>query len=167
MAGMSGHGASDPAASTERSAVPTPGPEVPDGRPARSLGAGRALIAVYALFALAATARASVQLIRDAGEAPIAYGLSAFSALVYVVATIALAHNGARMRRVAWAAVIIELLGVLVIGTWSVLAPEAFPRDTVWSHFGSGYGYVPLVLPMLGIWWLWHSSPVRIAQAER
>ena len=30
----------------------------------------------------------------------------------------------------------------------------AFPDKTVWSHFGSGYGFVPLVLPVLGLLWL-------------
>jgi hypothetical protein len=45
-------------------------------------------------------------------------------------------------------------VGVLVVGLASYLLPEAFPDKTVWSHFGSGYGYVPLVLPVLGLWWL-------------
>ncbi|ACQ80132.1 putative integral membrane protein [Beutenbergia cavernae DSM 12333] len=156
--------------------APTPDPAgTPSGTPheavhdprRRAYGAGRALIAVYGVFALSATARAGVQLVRDAAEAPLAYGLSAFSALVYVVATIALAHNGHRMRRVAWAAVVVELVGVLAVGTLSVVDPAAFPKDTVWSHFGQGYGFVPLVLPLLGLAWLWRSSPARIAQSDR
>lgn len=129
-------------------------------------GAGRALIAVYGVFALAATARASVQLIRNAGEAPLAYGLSALAAVVYVVATVALAHNGSRMRRVAWVAVIVELTGVITVGILSLTHPELFRHASVWSGFGSGYGYVPLVLPLLGILWLWRSSPTRISAAE-
>ena len=43
---------------------------------------------------------------------------------------------------------------MLVVGLLSYLVPSAFPDKTVWSHFGSGYGYVPLVLPVLGLWWL-------------
>lgn len=132
-----------------------------DDRP-RALGPGRALIAVYGVFALAASARATVQLIRDAGEAPVAYGLSAFAAVVYLVATLALAHNGARSRVVAWVAVSIELLGVVAVGLASVAAPEAFPRATVWSGFGAGYGYVPLVLPVLGLLYLSRSRPGRV-----
>ena len=31
--------------------------------------------------------------------------------------------------------------------------PDAFPDKTVWSHFGQGYGFVPLVLPVLGLLW--------------
>ncbi|HLS14944.1 MAG TPA: hypothetical protein VK095_10580 [Beutenbergiaceae bacterium] len=126
-------------------------------------GAGRVLILIYGVFALSATARSAVQLIRDAGEAPLAYGLSAFSAAVYVLATIALAHNGRRMRRIAWCAVVVELLGVVVIGVFSMTSPELFPRETVWSGFGSGYGYIPLVLPVVGLIWLWRSMPARIA----
>ncbi len=135
--------------------------ELPDTR-RPAYGLGRVLILVYGIFALAATARSTVQLIRDAGAAPLAYGLSAFSAVVYVMATVALAHNGRRMRRVAWVAVIVELVGVLVIGTLSLRRPDLFPDETVWSQFGSGYFYVPLVLPVLGLYWLWRSAPVRI-----
>lgn len=134
-----------------------------DDRPP-SLGPGRLLIAVYGIFAVAATARATVQLVRDAGEAPLAYGLSAFAAVVYVVATLALAHNGARSRAVAWVTCSVELVGVLVVGALSLGAPAAFPRATVWSGFGAGYGYVPLVLPVLGLLYLAGSRPGRVAQ---
>ncbi len=139
-------------------------PATDDRPPAR--GAGLLVVAVYVIFALAATARAGVQLLRDAAEAPLAYGLSAFAAVVYVLAAVGLAHNGRRMRRLAWTAVTIELVGVLVVGALSLLAPELFPRDTVWSRFGSGYGFVPLVLPVLGLFWLWRSSPGRVARAS-
>lgn len=133
-------------------------------RPA--FGAGRVLIVVYGVFAVAATARATVQLIRNVSEAPLAYWLSAFSAVVYVIATIALAHNGRRLRVVAWVTVLIELTGVITIGILSLTHPELFARDTVWSGFGRGYGYVPLVLPLLGVAWLWWSSPRRLSHAN-
>ncbi len=114
------------------------------------------LIVVYGVFGVSATARASAQIIRDFDEAPVAFSLSAFAAVVYLVATVALARDA---RRVATAAVLIELVGVLVVGTLSLAAPDAFPRETVWSGFGRGYGYVPLVLPMVGLWWLRHTRP--------
>ncbi len=139
-------------------------PATDDRPPAR--GAGLLVVAVYVIFALSASARAGVQLVRDASEAPLAYGLSAFAAVVYVVAAVGLAHNGRRMRRLAWTAVSIELAGVLVVGILSFIAPELFPRDTVWSRFGSGYAYVPLALPVLGLIWLWRSSPGRVARAS-
>lgn len=129
-------------------------------------GAGRVLIVVYGIFAIAATARAGYQLATKASEAPLAYGLSAFSAVVYIVATIAIAHNGRRLRVVAWVTVLIELIGVLAVGTLSVTHPELFAHASVWSRYGQGYGYVPLVLPLLGIAWLWWSSPQRLSRAN-
>lgn len=120
-------------------------------------GFGRVLVVVYGIFAVAATARAGVQLLRDWHEAPLAYGLSAFAAVVYVVATVALARGGPVARRVAWCAVGVELVGVLAVGTLSLVDAAAFPRATVWSGFGQGYGYVPLVLPFVGLWWLWRT----------
>ncbi|MGF1663855.1 MAG: hypothetical protein ACFCVG_15585 [Kineosporiaceae bacterium] len=131
--------------------------------PDRVTGAGRALVALYAVFAVAATSRATYQLITKAGEAPVAYALSAFAAAVYVVAALALARPGRRARGVAAAAVGTELVGVLVVGTLSLVLPGWFPDDTVWSRYGLGYGLVPLVLPLLGTWWL----ATRRAGAER
>jgi hypothetical protein len=115
------------------------------------------LVAIYAVFALAATARASVQLLTRFDEAPVAYLLSALAGLIYIVATITLARGTRASRRVALAAIIIELVGVVLIGTLSVVDPAAFPRATVWSVYGIGYGFVPLVLPILGLAWLWHT----------
>ena len=124
-------------------------------------GAGRVLVAVYGIFALAATARASVQLLTKFEQAPLAYLLSAFAGLIYIVATITLARGTRASRRLATTAIIIELVGVVSVGTLSVLKPEAFPRATVWSTYGIGYGFVPLVLPILGLAWLWHTRPVN------
>jgi hypothetical protein len=121
-------------------------------------GPGRVLVLVYAVFAVSATGRSSVQLLQKAGEAPVAYVLSALAALVYVVATVCLARPGPRATRLAWAAVAVELAGVVVVGTLTVAVPGLFPDDTVWSRFGSGYGYVPAVLPLLGLAWLWRAT---------
>jgi hypothetical protein len=112
------------------------------------------LIAVYGIFALSATARAGVQIATRFAEAPLAYLLSALAGLVYIVATLALAGHRPVARRVAWAAVGFELLGVLTVGTVTVLDRGDFPDDTVWSVYGRGYGFVPLVLPLVGLWWL-------------
>lgn len=122
-------------------------------------GAGRVLVAVYGVFALAATARSLVQLLTKADEAPLAYGLSALAGLVYVAATLGLAEVGPDPRRVAWSAVGFELVGVLTVGTLTVLDPDLFPDETVWSAYGSGYGWLPLVLPFAGIAWLLRTRP--------
>lgn len=116
-----------------------------------SSGPGRALVAVYGVLALSATARAVFQVATKLSHAPVAYLLSLFAAVVYVVATFALATS---RRRLAWTAVLTELAGVLVVGTVSLLARDDFPDSTVWSGYGQGYGYVPLLLPVLGVVWL-------------
>ena len=119
--------------------------------PVTGRGFGRLLVFVYGVFALAATGRSTLQLATKASEAPVPYALSAFAAAVYILATYALASG---RRRLALAAVGTELVGVLVVGVTSLLVPEDFPDATVWSEFGAGYGYVPLVLPLVGLWWL-------------
>lgn len=120
-------------------------------------GWGRTLIAVYGVFALAATARSGVQLATRAGEAPVAYALSAVAAVVYVAATLGLAEVGPAPRRLAWVAVLVELVGVLSVGALSLAVPSLFPDATVWSHFGQGYGFLPLGLPVAGLAWLVHT----------
>ena len=127
--------------------------------PRTSSGPGRVLVAVYGLFALAATARAGVQLATRYTEAPLAYLLSAVAGLIYVVATVTLARGDQTSRRIATVAILAELVGVLTVGTLSVADPEAFPRATVWSVYGIGYGFVPLVLPVLGLLWLRRTRP--------
>ena len=134
----------------------------PQARPrdaAIGTGLGRVLLLVYGIFALSAGARAGVQIATRFGEAPLAYLLSAAAALVYLAATVGLAVGGPRGRRVALTSCTIELVGVLTVGTLSIADAVAFPDDTVWSRFGSGYGYVPLVLPFIGLWWLWRHRP--------
>jgi hypothetical protein len=126
-------------------------------------GAGRALVAVYGVFALAATARASVQLATRFAEAPLAYLLSAAAGAIYIVATVTLARGSRSSRQVAWVAIVVELVGVLTVGTLSLVDPAAFPRATVWSLYGIGYGFVPLVLPVLGLVWLARTRPAAPA----
>jgi hypothetical protein len=109
------------------------------------------LVAVYGIFAVAATSRSAVQLATRFDQAPVAYLLSAFAAVVYVLATVALALDS---RRIALLACTVELVGVIAVGAAGLVVPQAFPDATVWSFFGIGYGFVPLVLPVLGLLWL-------------
>jgi cytochrome bd-type quinol oxidase subunit 2 len=122
--------------------------------PATRTGPGRLLIAVYAIFALSATARSGVQLATRFRDAPLAYLLSALAAVIYIVATVGLARASRTSRLVATISCTTELIGVLVVGTVSLLDPAAFPHATVWSAYGRGYGFVPLVLPILGLLWI-------------
>lgn len=122
----------------------------------RRTGAGRVIVALYALFAVAASSRAAVQIATKFHEAPLAYTLSAFSAVVYVLATVVMARSGRTSYRIAVVACSVELAGVLAIGTASVVDPAAFPDATVWSDYGMGYLFIPLVLPVAGLLWLRH-----------
>lgn len=118
-------------------------------------GFGRVLVFVYGVFALAATGRSTLQLATKASDAPVPYGLSAVAAVIYIGATVALAAN---RRRPALVAVAIEMAGVIIVGLTSALEPQDFKDATVWSDFGAGYGFVPLVLPFVGLWWLLRGS---------
>jgi hypothetical protein len=124
-------------------------------------GPGRLLVAVYALFALSACARAGVQIATKFSHAPVAYALSAFAGAVYILATVTLTAGTPAARRIAVLSCSTELAGVLAVGTWSLADPASFPDATVWSGYGSGYGFVPLVLPVLGLLWLrrWTRQP--------
>ncbi|PXY38195.1 hypothetical protein [Prauserella flavalba] len=136
-------------------------PERASERPATASGPGRVLVAVYAIFAVAATSRAAVQIATRFDEAPVPYVLSAFAAVVYLLATFALARSGVTWWRVALAACSVELAGVLVVGTLSVFDRAAFPDAAVWSNYGMGYLFIPLVLPVIGLLWLRRTAPTR------
>lgn len=135
-----------------------------DSAPRRRIGGlGTVLVWVYGILALAATGRSALQIITRFDEAPVAYLLSAAAAVVYILATVALVvSRSAAWYRAAWVAVSFELAGVVVVGTLSLFDPVLFPDDTVWSGYGAGYYWVPLVLPFLGMWWLAAHRPSRI-----
>lgn len=141
------------------------GPKDPKTRPhdAKNSGFGRVIIVVYAIFALSAGVRAAYQIFTQFAVAPLAYLLSLFAALVYILAAVALTRTGPAWHRMATAAVMIELVGVIGIGAWTYAAPDLFADDTVWSHFGQGYGFIPLVLPFIGLLWLWRTRPGRLS----
>jgi len=81
------------------------------GKDTRNTGPGRLLIAVYAVFAISATARAGYQILTKFSDAPLAYLLSAFAAVVYLVATVSLAKAGSTWFKVSLVAVLVELFG--------------------------------------------------------
>ncbi|GAB3030495.1 membrane protein [Parafrigoribacterium mesophilum] len=128
----------------------------------RAVGVGRVLIIVYGVLALGATARSVVQILTEFDNAPIAYLLSALSGVVYILATVALLGKGQGWYLTAWITISFEMLGVLVVGSLSVFDPQLFPANTVWSFFGIGYVFIPLVLPVLGMLWLYHLRPSAV-----
>lgn len=126
----------------------------PAVRVERLSGLGRVLITVYIVLALAATFRSIYQILTKFDEAPIAYSLSAVSGIVYIVAVVALIKRRGIWRAIAWGALIFELCGVLLVGLLSLVLPQLFDHPSVWSYFGRGYVFIPLVLPVLGLLWL-------------
>ena len=134
-----------------RSSPPAPAPAS-----APRVGPGRLLLGAYLLFVVAAGSRSGVQLATHPHRAPWAYGLSALAAVIYLAGftLLALYRRRPGLRRACIACCAVELAGVVVVGTLSLCLPAAFPDASVWSHFGAGYGLVPLALPVLGILWL-------------
>lgn len=117
-------------------------------------GAWIILIVVYVILSVAAVGRSGYQIATKFADAPVAYSLSAFSAAVYVVATVALIRTSRVWSIVGWVTLVIEFVGVIVVGTLSVMDPALFPHDTVWSGYGRGYLFIPSVLPLIGMVYL-------------
>jgi hypothetical protein len=140
-------------------------------RPRRIHGIGAVLVTVYAILAIGATSRAVYQIATVYSQARIPITLSAVSGVIYIIATIALIRSAPVWYRVAWVTISIELLGVLVIGTLSILDPSVFAGGakisdgTVWSYYGRGYVFIPVVLPILGMLWL-RRHPPTLATVE-
>ena len=129
-------------------------PETDSPSAAPRSGPHKVLLAFYALFTVAAGARSAVQLATDAGRAPVAYTLSAVAAVTYAAGWVAIRR--ASVGRTGFARVMlwVELAGVLTVGTLSLVVRRWFPDASVWSDYGIGYGFVPAVLPILGLVWL-------------
>jgi hypothetical protein len=121
---------------------------------AQKSGPHLVLLAVYALFVLAAGSRAIVQLATKLDEAPVAYTLSLVAALTYVAGWFAIRRAADGRPGFARVMLWIELAGVVVIGTLSLVEPDWFPDASVWSDYGRGYGWVPAILPIAGLIWL-------------
>ncbi len=121
-------------------------------------GAWILVVVVYLILTVAALGRSGFQIATKFDQAPLAYTLSAFSAVVYVVATIALIRGGRVWNVIGWVTLSIEFAGVISVGIVSLTYPALFPHDTVWSAFGRGYLFIPLILPVVGMFYLYTRS---------
>lgn len=126
-------------------------PEPETARRSLASGPGRLIVLVYVVFAVSAGVRAFYQVAVKFEHAPISYSLSVAAALIYLVAAVAIMRGAART---ALAAVSVEMAGVVGVGALSLAVPDWFPEASVWSHFGSGYGFIPLILPIGGLVYL-------------
>jgi len=112
-----------------------------------------ALLAAYSLLAFAAVGRSTYELIWKFNDAPVPYSFSTAAAVIYLVACWAIWRGDALGVKVGKIACGIELIGVLTIGTITTLGDSAFDVGTVWSFYGRDYGWLPLVVPALALWW--------------
>ncbi|WP_432134465.1 MULTISPECIES: hypothetical protein [unclassified Streptomyces] len=126
-------------------------------RPARRRlisGPGMLLVWLYGVMVVGAVSRSVYQIATEFDRAPLAYSLSAVAGVVYGFITYTLVRGGETARRVASLCCAAELAGVLIVGTWTVVDPSAFPDATVWSKYGMGYVFIPVLLPVSALYWL-------------
>ena len=124
-------------------------------------GPGTLLVWLYGVMVVGAVSRSVYQIATEFDRAPLAYALSAVAGVVYGFITYTLVRGGEKARRAAMVCCAAELAGVLVVGTWTLVEPSAFPDATVWSDFGMGYLFIPVILPVSALFWL------RAARADR
>ncbi|MFF5368281.1 hypothetical protein [Streptomyces sp. NPDC013187] len=122
-------------------------------------GPGTLLVWLYGVMVVGAVSRSAFQIATEFDRAPLAYSLSAVAGVVYGFITYSLVRGGETARRVALACCVAELVGVLTVGTWTLAEPSAFPDATVWSDFGMGYLFIPVILPVSAIYWLRKGAP--------
>ncbi|MGW0391397.1 hypothetical protein ACWDYJ_10955 [Streptomyces sp. NPDC003042] len=126
----------------------------PAGRKRLVSGPGLLLVWLYGVMVVGAVSRSAYEMSTKFGQAPLAYSLSGAAALAYAFITYSLVRGGEKARKAALACCAAELAGVLAVGTWTLASPEAFPDTTVWSQFGMGYLFIPVILPVTGMLWL-------------
>ncbi|MEU2421721.1 hypothetical protein ABZ619_11910 [Streptomyces sp. NPDC007851] len=117
-------------------------------------GPGTLLVWFYGVMVVGAVSRSVYQIATEFDRAPLAYSLSAVAGVVYAFITYTLVRGGETARRVAQVCCAAELAGVLIVGTWTVVDGSAFPDATVWSDYGMGYVFIPVLLPISALYWL-------------
>jgi cytochrome bd-type quinol oxidase subunit 2 len=117
-------------------------------------GPGILLVWLYGVMVVGAVSRSAYQIATEFDRAPLAYTLSALAGVVYGFITYTLVRGGETARRAARICCAAELAGVLIVGTWTMAEPSAFPDATVWSDYGMGYLFIPVLLPVSALYWL-------------
>ncbi|MFE2275237.1 hypothetical protein ACFXB4_39225, partial [Streptomyces lavendulae] len=115
------------------------------GRKRLVSGPGLLLVWLYGVMVVGAVSRSAYQISTEFDRAPLAYALSGAAALAYAFITYSLVRGGEKARKAALVCCAAELAGVLAVGTWTLVRPESFPDATVWSDFGMGYMFIPVV----------------------
>lgn len=128
------------------------------GRARLISGPGMLLVWLYGVMVVGAVSRSIVQISTEFAHAPLAYSLSALAGVVYGFITYSLVRGGEFARKAARVCCAVELAGVLIVGTWTLVEPSAFPDKTVWSDYGIGYLFIPVILPITAMYWLRKSA---------
>lgn len=157
---------------TEKNETAAPEGEPRDGQGQRARligGPGMLLVWLYGVMVVGAVSRSAVQISTEFDKAPLAYSLSAVAGLVYGFITYSLVRGGETARRAALVCCGLELAGVLTVGTWTLVEPSAFPDATVWSDYGMGYLFIPVLLPLSAMYWLRRRSTAgdRVVSREQ
>lgn len=132
-----------------------------DRRVAR--GWGRLVPLLFWIAGVGTVGIAVWQLVK-APEEPLGPRLATlFAGVVYLGAALGLTHNGRRMRQVAWSCLSISLAGPLLEGLLGL--EESTPVAwSPWADFGARVGFASLILPIIGLVWMWWSNPRRIVE---
>src|ERR1043165_2758525 len=90
-------------------------------------GPGMLLVWLYGVMVVGAVSRSAYQIATEFDRAPLAYSLSAGAGLGHGVMTYWLVRGGETARKAAQVCCAAELAGVLIVGTWTLIEPSAFP----------------------------------------
>lgn len=132
-----------------------------DQRPP-SLGLGRIIIAIFWLLGAWVFTAAVLDLFHAQGQ-PWGPRLVALLAGVdYLVAAIALTHNGRRMRLVGWVSIALSIAIPLILWIAALGLDELNSARSAWTGLGADFYYLPILASLIGLVWMWRSNPRRI-----
>jgi hypothetical protein len=138
-----------------------------DKRPP-SLGLGRIIIALFWVLGVWIFATAIIDLFHGQGKPWGPQLVALLAGIDYLVAATALTHNGKRMRMVGWVSISLSIGIPLVLWVASLGLDELNSARSAWTAMGADFYYLPLVVSLIGIVWMWRSNPRRIvALAEQ
>jgi uncharacterized membrane protein YfcA len=121
---------------------------------------GKLLGFSYPLLGLSTGVRSLYQLFfKPESTHLVAASLSLLAAICYIIASVAFFKRTRWAWRLGVGMLSFELLGVLIVGTLSLIYPSVIGR-TAWGQFGRDYGFFPLIQPILGLLWLFKAGRV-------
>ena len=141
-----------------------------DQRPP-SLGLGRIIIAMFWLLGACIFVMAIIDLFHAQGQPWGPRIVALLAGIDYLVAATALTHNGRRMRVVGWVTIALSIAIPIILWVASLGLDELNSARSAWTGLGADFSYLPLVVSIIGLIWMWRSNPRRIVslaeQVER